>query len=545
MATIAEIRQQYPQYADLSDDQLAQSLHQKHYSDIPYGEFRAKLGLQTGATAQWGRGATGTWESPELAAMSPLDRYRAGGRVAGQEVVMGARQLFGQDVPAEQVDAFRSKNAELMQDPTARAGSTTANVGMATLPALIPGAGSIVGGILSGGLYGAVQPVGTGDSRADNVIQGAATQGAVAGVMRGVGRVFQPIKNANNLEEQAAVDLLRRNGVQLSVGAQTGSKATRSTERVLRDNPYTAPAMEVQGAKSGRSLTRAFLRTAGVNADKATPEILGAADRRIGNTIGSINARYKMDISEPTIDARLVDIADEVSNLPNGNYVGSLIEKIRSSAQNGILDAKIAQKFRTILGKMSRDPVVGEYAYQTREVLDEALQNATKGTNDFEKLAQARIEYRNLSALADVADTTANGQISGPALASRLAHSQYTRNSFKYGTGDTRLTELARASSTVADRFPNSGTAARAGAQLIAPTLVGGASYLNDKDPERALKLAAMTYGLPKAAAFAMNNPATANYLARGIPMPDAANQLGSYLARLTPPAATALVLNQ
>lgn len=42
---IAEIRAQYPQYNDLSDDQLASALHAKFYSDMPRDEFDAKIGL--------------------------------------------------------------------------------------------------------------------------------------------------------------------------------------------------------------------------------------------------------------------------------------------------------------------------------------------------------------------------------------------------------------------------------------------------------------------------------------------------------------------
>lgn len=45
MATIAEIRKQYPQYSDLSDKQLADSLRAKFYSDIPQDDFYRRIGL--------------------------------------------------------------------------------------------------------------------------------------------------------------------------------------------------------------------------------------------------------------------------------------------------------------------------------------------------------------------------------------------------------------------------------------------------------------------------------------------------------------------
>lgn len=46
MPSIAEIRQKYPQYQDMSDTDLAGALHQKFYSDMPAEEFNAKLGIE-------------------------------------------------------------------------------------------------------------------------------------------------------------------------------------------------------------------------------------------------------------------------------------------------------------------------------------------------------------------------------------------------------------------------------------------------------------------------------------------------------------------
>ena len=49
MATIANIRQQYPQYEDVPDVELADALHQKFYSDIPKIDFYKSINL-TGAS---------------------------------------------------------------------------------------------------------------------------------------------------------------------------------------------------------------------------------------------------------------------------------------------------------------------------------------------------------------------------------------------------------------------------------------------------------------------------------------------------------------
>jgi hypothetical protein len=50
MPTISEIRQQYPDYNDISDQELADKLHTKFYSDIPKEEYYTKIGLKPTVT---------------------------------------------------------------------------------------------------------------------------------------------------------------------------------------------------------------------------------------------------------------------------------------------------------------------------------------------------------------------------------------------------------------------------------------------------------------------------------------------------------------
>ena len=45
MATMSDIRQKYPQYADIPDLQLADALHQKFYADIPKQDFYKSINL--------------------------------------------------------------------------------------------------------------------------------------------------------------------------------------------------------------------------------------------------------------------------------------------------------------------------------------------------------------------------------------------------------------------------------------------------------------------------------------------------------------------
>ena len=47
MANIAEIRQQYPQYSDMSDTEFADAMHSKFYADIPKQDFYVKMGIKS------------------------------------------------------------------------------------------------------------------------------------------------------------------------------------------------------------------------------------------------------------------------------------------------------------------------------------------------------------------------------------------------------------------------------------------------------------------------------------------------------------------
>lgn len=49
---IQSVRQKYPQYADMSDDDLAGALHRKFYADMPYEQFSAKIGISRAPVAE-------------------------------------------------------------------------------------------------------------------------------------------------------------------------------------------------------------------------------------------------------------------------------------------------------------------------------------------------------------------------------------------------------------------------------------------------------------------------------------------------------------
>jgi hypothetical protein len=68
MATIAEVRAQYPQYNDMPDAALADALHQKFYADLPKADFDAKIGLKPiDNRPAWGQENPKTYEVAQTA----------------------------------------------------------------------------------------------------------------------------------------------------------------------------------------------------------------------------------------------------------------------------------------------------------------------------------------------------------------------------------------------------------------------------------------------------------------------------------------------
>lgn len=89
MTDIDSIRQQYPQYSDMSDGDLADALHQKYYSDMPQDQFYNKIGLsqqpspmqnEAGVVGKW---ATGQITAPSAALQTMGNEAQAGWDAAG------------------------------------------------------------------------------------------------------------------------------------------------------------------------------------------------------------------------------------------------------------------------------------------------------------------------------------------------------------------------------------------------------------------------------------------------------------------------------
>lgn len=329
--------------------------------------------------------------------------------------------------------------------------------------------------------------------------------GALAGgflpnaVMRGVTPITSDATRA------AQVATLEREGVTaLTAGQKTGSKPLRWAESVTQDTPFGGGRASQIMTDQAEQFTAATLRRAGVNAKRATPDVVDGAYTALGKQFDDLSTRNNIRVDQkflsdlnsawkdyssvtpisqraPVVEAMLHDIMGARKSLApyprmqNGN--GQIY-----GANNGALTGVAYQAMRSRLEKMSRgvrmsNPELSEALGNIRGALDDVMERSISKT-DATQWKQIRGQYRNLVAIEKAAtgagENAAMGLISPSAL--RNAVKSQSQRGYARGKGD--LTELARAGEAVMKALPQSGTAPRAAAHATFNALgaVGGNS---------------------------------------------------------------------
>jgi hypothetical protein len=140
MASLAEIRQQYPQYEDMSDQQLSDALYQKFYSDMPREQFDQRMGV----TAQ------------PAAPVSPLGTPNA------PTINVGGRQI-----PVAEYQAMPDAERQALRDQITETGGPQVGTDSSLLDTFVQGTtfgwGDEARGVVQGGIA-ALQGADFGDT---------------------------------------------------------------------------------------------------------------------------------------------------------------------------------------------------------------------------------------------------------------------------------------------------------------------------------------------------------------------------------------------
>jgi hypothetical protein len=335
-------------------------------------------------------------------------------------------------------------------------------------------------GVVEGAGYGALHGAGTAEGGLTERLQGAqsgATTGAIVGgvvpvVARGIGaamnRAVAPV--GADPSRQAAIDILAREGVPVSAGQRTGSKALQYAESFLGDAPLAGGQATRFMGEQAEAFTDAAMKRVGASG-RATPENVSAASQRIGQSFSDLSARNTLR-ADMQLGQDLGSALNEYGRiLPTeqkkivGNLASDIVDRIK--AGNGTMSGKDYQKIRSRLSRISQnarqnDPDYAEATRAMRNALDSNMARSIL-PDDAGAWETARRQYGNLKTIEKAAsaggENAAAGLISPAQL--RMASSQGAGNRSGYARGEGDFAELARAGSQIMTPLPNSGTAQR------------------------------------------------------------------------------------
>ncbi len=216
---------------------------------------------------------------------------------------------------------------------------------------------SMLEGALGAGLFGFGDAEGGFENRAEDALWSAAGGGAIGAAVPGVIRGGSAIKNWISPSKKVPSELARQaaklsdEGVNLTAGQQTGSERLRRMETKL-GGTKTANLMDEQKEQ----FTRAALKRIGVDAPRATPEVIDEAYRRIGQQFDVLAARNRLVPDQPFVQ----DIAGAVQGYERRvppNAVAPAVRQygteILQAARTGF-DGDVYQSLRSRIAKDAR-----------------------------------------------------------------------------------------------------------------------------------------------------------------------------------------------
>lgn len=369
----------------------------------------------------------------------------------------------------------------------------------------------------------------------DNTTRVLATAGAgLLGsnlVARGMERLAQPMHPTLTPGEQATIATADAEGIPVDAAQRTGSTFLRRMRNVASDNPFTAGGQKAFTDEQKIAINRALLRTIGEDAPRATPEVMGRANDRIGNTLDAIAqrnpAQFDTNLASDIQQAQrlLARTVPESMRGPINTNIADIMEAARTN--NGVIPGEIYQRTRSALQTLSRTPELSPVATDLREALDNALTRSVNNPADIPLLQNARLQWRNMRTIEGAIAKDNSGNISPAIVSNTLGTSAMgNRNRSVYGRGDQVLPDIAKAGREILSQDPNSGTPLRLTGQS-APAMIGGAAmstltghYLP------AAALAVGGYGFPRIMQAINNSPAVGQYLSQGLPNGPVRNSL-------------------
>lgn len=360
-----------------------------------------------------------------------------------------------------------------------------------TIGEFAPG-GGIVGGVSKGARFSnaisstlipaLVSETGGQVTKGSDFEPVARIAGALAGgfVPKAAMRTATPI--TNDAVRQDAINLLNKEGVSsLSAGQRTGNRRLRWAESASQGVPGGGRRGPRMMEKQSEEFTSAALRSAGVNAERATGPVIDDAFENLGNQFDTLASNNAIKGDTQLID-ELSTAWKDYSRIKGPSARSPVIEDtikdvvnaLRNPNNKGMFSGNAYQTLRHDLGKIQRsqaqtDPALSEAVGSIRNALDNAMERSIT-PQEAQQWRTIREQYQNLLAIEKArlgaGENTALGLIS-PA---QLRNAVKNQNKRKASRGQSELYNLAEAGEAVMKPLPSSGTSERLAAQdLVNP----------------------------------------------------------------------------
>ena len=430
-----------------------------------------------GATAeQLGAVISGQAAAPAAAAPDPIegmsttDQVLAGAGKSMYDLYRGSKQALGIGDQAElqaEINDSKRMDRPLAKSGGGMAGGILGNAAMALPTALIPGANTVTGGALVGGVMGALDPVADGESRLMNTGVGAAGGAAGSMLAKALGRFTNPVQSRLTPELQDLADKAAKMGIPLDAADKTGSRPLKVIRSVMESLPLTADKQGVLNDAKRQAFNKVALANIGETADRATPNVLNAARQRIGNQFDTLTANKSIPLGDDFLET-LAKIDSGVTPFSSPGIRGA-VDKGLEVAQKGQISGPDYQKIRSVLGTSANDAFKGSNAElgqalkSIRGGFDDSAAKAMTGA-EREAWKTANKQWQNLKILEKAAAPTSADAVAGNVSPAKLAQALMSidKNGMTYGTRGDNMGDLARIGQAfVKDQIPNSGTAER------------------------------------------------------------------------------------
>ena len=490
---IQDVRQKFPQYQDLSDDQLASAIHRKFYSDMPFEQFSAKIGAQQTPPQEQGGTMLDKAALVGRAAFEGVTGLPVAFAQAMDPAAQLKKSLFGvptgSDRLTEMIDEVaptkaKTKDERLMMD-TVRGVTGGLSTG-GTAPVL-----SAVSGGLGGASSGLAREAGGGTvaqiaaGLAGGMTPTAmmlAAQKAIQGVGRALPTLAEPFTQGGR--ERIAARAIQGAATDPVAAAQA---ARTAPQHVPGSRPTLAQATDDVGlAMQEKALGNRF-KDDFAGLEKANDAARQAALTKSFGTGTDIKiAEDRLtQVTQPMRDAAFQN-AKAVNTRPIANTADSIlksgagkrqeVEKAMDWVKTRIEGEKNPQRLYAvrqdindiIAGKLAGDPekaslkLASKQLIAIRGVLDEQIEKAAPGFKDYLKTYAGMSKEIDKARLGqEIRDKATNP------LTERLSPAQYTREFEKRGQ------EIADAGPVASDALTRVATDLR---RAVAPSVAGRAA---------------------------------------------------------------------